>query len=392
MRTPSLAVAVAAAVAGTIASSAWAGPRNYDMSGALAAEHPFAHTAWGGIWPDAGPVRPTLPPEAGLRGYDIGPLLAQPHPFPGAAAPPLGPSRPTLPPGAGVGLYDMDPFLTQPHPFDAAGSAVPPYPPVSAAAAPERPSAERSSSAPAARPPAPPVRRADTAPAVAQTPPAPPQGAAPRQGMPGTPVDHTRVGREAGRSFYVGGALGAAVVQDAENSGASLDIDAETGIGFHLAGAVGMQFADGLRLEFELAYRQAGVDTLGVTNPGSLGFAAGSRSGEGTLGAMAMMFNAAWEFDLGSRVRPFVLGGVGAARVAYSDVKAAGAAAFDDSTIAFAWQVGAGATVAVSDRWLVDLSYRLFAALEPEFVDTAGEPFEGEFVSHDFLVGARYLF
>ncbi|MPY70538.1 MAG: outer membrane beta-barrel protein [Alphaproteobacteria bacterium] len=390
MRTPSLAVAVA--VAGTIASSAWAGPRYYDMADALAAEHPFAHTGWGGMWPDVGPVRPTLPPEAGLRGYDIGPLLAAPHPFPGTAIPPVRPSRPTLPPGAGVGLYDMSPFLSQPHPFDAAGSAVSPYAPAPPAA-PASVVPDRRQAARAVTPSPPPeVRRADPVPAIAQAPPAPPQGMPPRRGTPGMPVDRTPAGREASQRFYVGGVLGVVVVQDAGNSGVQLDIDAETEAGFHLAGTVGTRLENGLRLEFELAYRQAGVDTLDVTNAGSLGVAAGSRPGEGTLGAMAMMFNAAWEFDLDSRVRPFVLGGVGAARVAYSDVKAAGAATFDDSAIAFAWQLGVGATVAVSDRWLVDLSYRLFAVLEPEFADAAGEVFEGEFVTHDFLVGARYLF
>lgn len=372
MRTPSLAVAVAMTVAGTIVSSAWASPRHYDMQGALAAEHPFARTGWGGMWPDAGPVRPTLPPEAGLRGYDIGPLLAAPYPYPGTAAVPVGAARPTLPPGDGVGLYDMRPALSRPHPFAATVSPIPP-------SAPALPAASA----------APPVRRPDpaAAPPVRHAPPD-----AVRAGVPGRSVEETRVGREAARQFYVGGALGAAIVPDMENRGAPLSIDTGTEPGFHLAGAVGRRFADGLRLEFELAYRQAGVDTLDVKNAGSLGLAAGSRPGDGTLSVTAMMFNAGWEFDTGGRVRPFVLGGVGAARIAYSDVKAGGASAFDDSAVVFAWQVGVGASLSVGERWLLDLSYRLFATLDPEFVDTAGEPFEAGFVSHDILIGARYLF
>jgi opacity protein-like surface antigen len=344
-----------AAIATGGVSATFAGPTGYDVSLLLDAQHPFANVACCGLWPDAGPVRPTLPPEAGLRGHDIRPLLAQPHPFADQAT---GWSWTPQPPGQGVPRsYDMGQFLAEPHPFDAGPASTTAAPPIS------------TPSVPAAQ--------------IAT------------EGLPrDARAQHAHeTGWRNRMRPYIGASAGMTWLQDADNAGAFLTVGSSYDPGFHVAGTVGSQFASGLRLEFELAYRQVGLDTLRVTRAGNIaGLNIGPVSADGVAGVLAFMFNAAWEFDLGGEVRPFVLAGIGPARVTASGVRAAGVSVVDDSAVVFAWQLGIGGSYRLTESWILDASYRWFATTDPTLTDSAGDRFDSEVMSHDFLLGVRYLF
>ena len=384
MRRLPLAIAAVAAVAaaGSLAPAAFAGPRAYDMSAMLAASHPFEREPCCGLWPDAGPVRPTLPPGAGLRGYDVRPLLERPHPF--ADRPTgwrFGAVQPAPPFRRG---YDMTRLLAEPHPFDAAARPSPS--PGAAARVPVAPPSGvvRARSAPAEPSSAPP--------AVRGAPASPPQAAPPPRAVRARARDDAPAAVERAPQLYLGGAAGLSALQDADYGGAA-SFEAAYDPRFHLAGVAGMQFGSGLRLEFELAYRQVAFDSLRVSRAGDLGgLGTGTVSAEGDASVMAFMFNAAWEFDLGWKLRPFVLAGLGPARAAATDVTAGGVEIMDDSAVVVAWQLGLGATIQLAGNWVLDASYRLFSTTDPTFIDSAGGKLETEIMAHDLLIGARYLF
>lgn len=123
--------------------------------------------------------------------------------------------------------------------------------------------------------------------------------------------------------------------------------------GFVVGGAVGIKVpaVKGLRFEAELAARQNEVEILG----GKL------NADHDTVSVMA---NVAYDFDLGGKLTPFVIGGLGWARTS---------ATFEDVALirleasGLAYQLGAGINYDVADGVKLGVGYRYFAgpALDP---------------------------
>jgi opacity protein-like surface antigen len=163
-----------------------------------------------------------------------------------------------------------------------------------------------------------------------------------------------------------------------------------------IGGAVGYRFLDQpagfveqVRGELNLSYREADIDK--VTS------VAGSRLERGDVGAIALMANVYYDFDVGSPITPYLGGGIGFANIDIDSDSDADLVVNDDST-EFAWNVMLGASYAASEAIDLSLGYRYLSAPDPQFdassvavLPTSGK-IDAEISLHEILFGLRYNF
>ena len=200
--------------------------------------------------------------------------------------------------------------------------------------------------------------------------------------------------------------------------------------GFVLGGNAGIEWGSGLRTELELAFRQNNSKnhahlithySYGSQATGGHAVVLDSQSNEVPanmrLRAWSLMANAWYDFDLGLPITPYVGGGIGMAMVKVSGTlgrtefagttgEGEGGGAplprtlsiqhlHEKNDTVFAWQLGVGASMPVSDTTKLFLDYRYFAAddahlkLEPGF---HGGNVDANFNSHSLMVGVRFNF
>ncbi|MDA8413387.1 MAG: outer membrane beta-barrel protein [Desulfobacteraceae bacterium] len=161
--------------------------------------------------------------------------------------------------------------------------------------------------------------------------------------------------------------------------------------GIYVGGSGGYDFGF-MRLEGELSYRNAQLDTVTFANGEHF------RNVDGDLGALAGMFNVFFDMRNPSRITPYLGGGIGFATLHLSDTTGYGNTVgyqllYDksDDTV-FAYQVGAGMDVALNSRMSLDIGYRYFitdkAKLESDFNTTN----ELRFESHNAMIGFKFKF
>lgn len=178
---------------------------------------------------------------------------------------------------------------------------------------------------------------------------------------------------------------GANFFEDADNgAGGSGPFAAETSFdtGYTAGAAIGYGFSDrqrygaglwnNIRIEAELAYNESDIDN-------------GSSNAE--LSMQNYMLNVYYDFDTGTKWRPFIGGGIGAA-----DVEAEGASLQDDDDTVFAYQVRAGVAYQLTPMISATLGYRFLDTEDPEFRSASGAQFDTETRSHTVEVGIRFNF
>jgi opacity protein-like surface antigen len=195
---------------------------------------------------------------------------------------------------------------------------------------------------------------------------------------------------------YFSGFLGTSFARNATVSGfdsfnsASFNDRVKFDPGVYLGGSGGYDFGF-LRLEGELSYRNAPIDTVTDSSGGRL------RNVDGGLGAFATMFNVFFDLHNPSRITPYLGGGIGFATLHLSDTSGFDNAGriqlYDDSNdTVFASQVGAGVDIAITNRFSLDLGYRYFvtdkANFEGDFISSDLRRFE----SHNGMVGFKVKF
>ena len=137
--------------------------------------------------------------------------------------------------------------------------------------------------------------------------------------------------------WYVGGSVPVAFIDDTHtstgavvNAGPGAEISYEAGTtskydaGFKLDGVLGYEFGNGWRTEGELFYSQSGVKSLtytGITLPG-LGTLPGQTvvPVEGDAKQMGVAMNLWYDFNEGSKWRPYAGGGLMWVRIDQSDL------------------------------------------------------------------------
>jgi OmpA-OmpF porin, OOP family len=171
------------------------------------------------------------------------------------------------------------------------------------------------------------------------------------------------------------------------NNVTGFDIDPDTG--FVIGGAIGTslsKWAKGLRVELEGSYRRNDVGGFWFTDadiPTTTDLTGGPI--EGNMSTFAIMANVWYEIDLGSKLRPYVGGGVGWSRTHY---EAAFLTTTENGTptgpslnttttnenSGFAWQLGVGFNYEVAPDVDVGLGYRYFVGprVDPFFTSFDG--------------------
>jgi OmpA-OmpF porin, OOP family len=180
--------------------------------------------------------------------------------------------------------------------------------------------------------------------------------------------------------WYLSGAVGGSWIADADFTDSGLSGEISLDGAPVLAGAVGKSLTDTLRAEVEVSWRRADLDALTLD-----GFT-GSAGLSGDLSTTAALASLAYDFNPGGRLRPYVTGGVGLAHHD-GDLDAVGGlpARISDSDTTFAWQVGAGAAWALSDRVALFGGYRYLGSADPSF-----DTLEAEFGAHEVQAGLRW--
>ncbi len=188
--------------------------------------------------------------------------------------------------------------------------------------------------------------------------------------------------------FYLAFATGASVIPDQDISGGGLSGEVSADAGYHVGGAVGIHMNEHLRGEVNLSYREADIDT--ITGPGI------SLEGAGTVGAFAALANVYFDLLPEAPVIPFLGAGIGLGVVTVDSDSGATVLIVDDSSVEFAWNVLAGLTVPVTDRFSLLLAYRYLATTNPELDATVpgvgSGTIEGEFDTHEAMFGGRFDF
>lgn len=195
---------------------------------------------------------------------------------------------------------------------------------------------------------------------------------------------------------YFTGFLGASFAQDAtvtfnDFSTAPSDDKVTFDPGVYLGGTGGYDFGF-LRLEGELSYRNAELDTVTFSNGERF------RNVDGNLGVFATMFNVFFDLQNPSRVTPYLGGGIGFATLLLSDTNGFGNTLgyqrlYDESDdTVFAYQLGAGVDVAINNRFSLDLGYRYFRTEKAELETDFNTTNEMRFESHNAMVGFKFKF
>ncbi len=233
----------------------------------------------------------------------------------------------------------------------------------------------------------------------------------------------------ADEGFYAGLGVGLALVRDAGVKGHPTaqhptPLDATAAIDNDVAAhaVLGYGFANGLRLEAELGWRENDLQDMAVRQPGSFAdtlpaqlrplapriLTAGKRPLDGEVKAASFMASLYYDIDLGGGWTPYVGGGLGLARIsvtanskdatlpaALGGLEIPGRLLLHDSDMVFAYQLGGGVGYAIDaggDRpVVVSLDYRYRAAADPSFTGAVTQTgLDAEQKAHYVGVGVRF--
>ncbi len=241
---------------------------------------------------------------------------------------------------------------------------------------------------------------------------------------------------------YIGFSAGLSLVEDSDVKAPArgpylpIGIKLKVDTGFAVKGKAGYAFANGLRIETEIGYRENGADSMNVKSPGTLVTLAvpsvvaainatspgaypdtatyadltdahkvlaqntvkGERPIKGAVSALTIMLNMFYDFDLKSAWKPYIGGGLGFSSESI-DVQSAttGNSLADDDDTVFIYQVGAGIGyefIQPQDRSLTaSLDWRYFSADDTTYKgDVTGAKFNTEIGGHYIGAGLRYGF
>jgi len=190
---------------------------------------------------------------------------------------------------------------------------------------------------------------------------------------------------------YIGAFGGQVAVDESSNETPGGSFNMTFDPGQHWGAVLGFDLGDtypamGIgRIEMEASQRQSEIIEIA--------FAGGARPATGTMQVESLMFNTFGELRQIYPLLPYYGAGAGVARLRLEGVGSGGGTVVEESEdTVFAWQVGAGLGYQVCDRLALDVGYRYFKAVEPEFEDRLGETFLSEYQAHSVVFGVRWMF
>lgn len=171
---------------------------------------------------------------------------------------------------------------------------------------------------------------------------------------------------------------------------------ADTNLGIDGDVVIGYDFG-AFRLEAEGGYKRAGYEGLTVVNsailPGGLTVPSGTRvQNSRDLEIYSGMVNALVEFGNDDGFQVFGGGGVGIANMKLPVDVAGVGTVIDDSATDFAWQLLAGARLAVTDNVDLGVKYRYFVADNFDLQAANGRDLRADYSAHSVLASLTYNF
>jgi opacity protein-like surface antigen len=212
-------------------------------------------------------------------------------------------------------------------------------------------------------------------PALAPAPLPQPAGRSVKTGL-SAPTARTTGTRRSNQGVYVSLQGGVALTNDSDLTEAGITGAAKFDTGYALNGAFGYIFGSGLRAEGEIGYTKNDMESLSV-NVGRFTITATGFNGH--VDILSGMANVVFDFPVDGQVKPYLLGGLGIARVGV-DIEGTTS---DDTVLA--GQLGAGANVEINEQVSAGLSYRFFKTADLNFGGT-----EADYSSNRFMLGLMY--
>lgn len=186
-------------------------------------------------------------------------------------------------------------------------------------------------------------------------------------------------------NWYVSGAGGATWFESADGQAGNTSLETSFDKGYAFLGAAGRQFGNGFRAEGEFGYRNAATNKPKVNSGPEF-------NTDGSMSALSFMANGYYDFDVGMKIKPYIGGGIGFARVSVNDICINGTQLVDDSDVVFAYQAIGGLGYDPSQNLTAFVEYRYFATLDPSFNASNGGNYDSQFTSHNAMLGLRYHF
>ncbi|MGB0498540.1 MAG: outer membrane protein, partial [Rubricella sp.] len=193
---------------------------------------------------------------------------------------------------------------------------------------------------------------------------------------------------------YVAGFAGLASFPDAGFDQDVADPDYASGdlsleYGFDLNGAIGYDLG-GILIEAQIGRAAGGTDTLSfpdATAPFD------SAETDGDVSIVYGMVNGWIEIPTEGPITPFVGGGIGYASLSIDTAFTLGSNnGIDSSDTVFAYQIGAGATYALSETNMLAVRYRYLTTGDGDFTDNEDTAISAGLSAHIFDVGVRFSF
>lgn len=135
------------------------------------------------------------------------------------------------------------------------------------------------------------------------------------------------------------------------------------------------------RIELEYSRRSNPLDRVE--------FVEGKAAAGGDLTVDSLLLNCIGVIRNGSRWSPYILAGIGAARMDASGLQVSGRPLGTDAAAVLAYQAGGGVDVSLTDALSLDIGYRFFGSTPPRFTEPGGRTFETDYSSHSIALGLR---
>lgn len=186
---------------------------------------------------------------------------------------------------------------------------------------------------------------------------------------------------------YISGNIGASWLSNADFDGKvpgiSISSEVEFDTGLHVGAAVGYDFGE-FRFEGEFGYQSH--EFTEMTDLELNGIPQGDRDADGDIDAFIFLVNGFYDIDTGTKLTPYLGGGIGFAHLEIKDLFVQGIVRGDDDDTVFAYQLAGGMAYEITDQIVADLSYRFVATSEPDFIGLE------DYNSHNIMAAIRFSF
>lgn len=189
--------------------------------------------------------------------------------------------------------------------------------------------------------------------------------------------------------LYAGGFIGGNILMPARSSDDLGSFKLKLDPGLQGSAVLGWDLEPGNPIgegRIELEYTRRSNQLEGVE------FAEGDFNGDGSLIADSLLVNVFGVFRDDRRWAPYAGVGAGAARIEVSDLKVTGQPLASGSDVVFAYQFGTGLDFTLTKRLSLDLGYRFFGTLRPQFSESNGQKFKMDYYCHSLVLGLRVGF